>query len=141
VNNTATASPNVSAGHGAIAEAGGTINLHAGTSITTAAFNSVGLGASGAGSRVVADALIPVTMNGRGAMGVYLHDGGQVSLLPGSTLQMMDEQHRRYRRQHHCPAWNDRPWIDDQSRRRWCFGQAGSTGVVAVNGGTSPLRT
>lgn len=88
VNNTATATPTISAGHGAIAEGGGTVNLHSGTSITTAAFNSVGLGASGVGSRVIADALIPITMNGGGSMGIYLHDGGQVSILPGSTFQM-----------------------------------------------------
>ncbi|MGO4671352.1 autotransporter outer membrane beta-barrel domain-containing protein [Bosea sp. 2YAB26] len=88
VNNTATATPTISAGHGAIAEGGGTVNLHSGTSITTAAFNSVGLGASGTGSRVIADVLIPVTMNGGGSMGIYLHDGGQVSILPRSTFQM-----------------------------------------------------
>lgn len=88
INNTATAGPTISAGHGAVAEGGGTVNLHAGTSITTAAFNAVSLGASGTGSRVVPDVLIPVVANGRGAMGVYVHDGGQVTLLPGSTLQM-----------------------------------------------------
>ncbi|WP_441477441.1 autotransporter family protein [Bosea sp. 2KB_26] len=88
VNNTAIATPTISAGHGAIAEGGGTINLHSGTSITTAAFNSVGLGASRAGSRVIADVLIPLTMNGGGSMGIYFHDGGQVSILPGSTFQM-----------------------------------------------------
>ncbi|SEB92261.1 outer membrane autotransporter barrel domain-containing protein [Beijerinckia sp. 28-YEA-48] len=85
INNTATAGPSVSAGHGAIAEAGGTVNLHSGTSITTAAFNSVAFGASGAGSRVIADTLIPVTVNGRGSMGVYVHDGGQV-LLPSNSV-------------------------------------------------------
>ncbi|MDM0031767.1 autotransporter outer membrane beta-barrel domain-containing protein [Variovorax sp. J22P271] len=82
-----------SSGHGAIAEGGGTVRLHAGTNISRGGAsgffgNAVGLGASGAGSRVIADALIPVTMSGRGAMGIYLHDGGQVSLVPGSTLQI-----------------------------------------------------
>lgn len=88
ISNTGAASANASAGHGAVAETGGLINLHAGVSIATGAFNAVGLGASGAGSRVVADALIPVAMNGRGAMGVYLHDGGQVTLLPGSVINL-----------------------------------------------------
>lgn len=60
-----------SRGHGAVAESGGTINLHAGTSISTGgAFNAVALGASGAGSRVNADAPISVTTTGRGAMGI-----------------------------------------------------------------------
>lgn len=78
-----------SSGHGAVAESGGIINLHTGTSITRGTgFNSVGIGASGAGSQVNATALIPVTMQGSGAMGIYLHDGGQVNLQPGSTLQM-----------------------------------------------------
>lgn len=82
-----------STGHGAVADGGGTIRLHAGTSISrggasTLFGNAIGLGASGAGSLVTADALIPVTMAGRGNMGIYLHDGGQVSLLPGSVLQM-----------------------------------------------------
>ena len=78
-----------SRGHGAVAESGGTVNLHAGTVIARGGgFNSVGLGASGAGSQVIPDVLVPVTMAGNGAMGVYVHDGGQVTLLPGSTLQM-----------------------------------------------------
>ena len=88
ISNTGAASANASAGHGVVAETGGLINLHGGVSIATGAFNAVGLGASGAGSRVVADALIPVAMNGRGAMGVYLHDGGQVTLLPGSVINL-----------------------------------------------------
>ncbi|MDR3500950.1 MAG: autotransporter domain-containing protein [Legionella sp.] len=75
-------------GHGAIAESGGKVNLNSGTSITTGAFNAIGLGASGANSQVIATANIPVVMNGRGALGVYLHDGGQVSLLNNSVLQM-----------------------------------------------------
>src|SRR6201986_5295048 len=59
-----------SRGHGAVAESGGTVNLHAGTSISTGgAFNAVALGASGAGSRVNADALIPVTTNRPGSHG------------------------------------------------------------------------
>lgn len=83
VNNTGT-----SVGHGAVAETGGTVNLEAGTSITTGGFNAVALGASGANSRVNANVLVPVTAQGRGSMGVYMHDGGQVSLQPNSVLQI-----------------------------------------------------
>lgn len=88
INNLGTSTPTVSAGHGAIAESGGTVVLNTGTSIATGAFNAVGLGASGANSQVNATVNIPVAMNGRGALGVYLHDGGQVSLLNNSVLQM-----------------------------------------------------
>lgn len=141
VNNTATATPTISAGHGAIAESGGTINLHAGTSITTAAFNSVGLGASGAGSTVNPSVLIPVTMNGRGSMGVYLHDGGQVTLLPGSTLQMNATSSIGIA-------------VDNTTVALGTFGsgltinldgvhvagQAGSTGLVAFNGASVAIE-
>ncbi|PWK60316.1 autotransporter outer membrane beta-barrel domain-containing protein, partial [Aminobacter sp. AP02] len=140
VNNTGTSTVNVSAGHGAIAESGGTVNLHAGTSITTGAFNAVGLGASGAGSRVIADALIPVTMNGRGAMGVYLHDGGQVTLLPGSTLQMNATSSIGVTADNTTVALGaigSRLTINLNGVG--VAGQAGSTGLFAVNGGTLAL--
>lgn len=141
VNNTATASPTISAGHGAIAESGGTINLNAGTSIATAAFNSVGLGASGAGSTVNPSVIVPVTMNGRGSMGVYLHDGGQVTLLPGSTLQMNATSSIGIA-------------VDNTTVALGTFGsgltinldgvhvtgQAGSTGLVAFNGASVAIE-
>ena len=129
-------------GYGAIAESGGTINLHAGNSITTGgAFNAVALGASGASSRVNADALVPVTMNGRGAMGVYMHDGGQVSLLTGSTLLFNANS-------------SVGVTVDNSNVALGTIGsgltvnlngpnsglQSGSTGVVAVNGGRIALQ-
>ncbi|HWK33241.1 MAG TPA: autotransporter outer membrane beta-barrel domain-containing protein, partial [Hyphomicrobium sp.] len=137
VNNLGNAAVNVTGGHGAIAEGGGIVNLHAGTTIATGALNAVGLGASGAGSRVNADSLIPVTMNGRGAMGVYVHDGGQVTLLPGSTLQMNATSSVGIT-------------ADNTSVALGTFGsgltinldgvggagQPGSTGIAAVNGGS-----
>ena len=88
IDNVAHASPSVSAGHGVVAESGGTITLGDGVSVTTGALNSVGLGASGAGSTVSETALVSVTMKGRTSTGLYDHDGGQVSLLPGSTISM-----------------------------------------------------
>ena len=88
INNLGNSTPTVSAGHGAIAESGGTIILNTGTSIATGAFNAVGLGVSGAGSVITTTSAIPVVMNGRGAMGIYLHDGGQVSLANNFVLQM-----------------------------------------------------
>lgn len=90
VNNTATASPTISAGHGAVAESGGQITLGAGNQISTAAFNAVGLGASGAGSlvRQTAGTVLPITMNGRGSLGIYLHDGGQVQTVANTQFTM-----------------------------------------------------
>lgn len=88
INNAGTSSANVSAGHGAIAENGGIINLNSGSSVATGAFNSVGLGASGSGSQVRTTDAVPVIMNGRGAMAIYMHDGGQVSVVDDSVLQL-----------------------------------------------------
>lgn len=137
VNNTATAGSTISAGHGAIAESGGTILLHAGTSITTAAFNSVGLGASGANSRVVPDVLIPVTMNGRGAMGIYVHDGGQVTLLPGSTLQMNGTSSVGIGVDNTTVALGTiGSGLTINFNAVGVAGQAGGTGLFAVNGGS-----
>jgi hypothetical protein len=131
-----------SRGHGAVAESGGVINLHAGTSIATGGgFNAVALGASGAGSVVTADAPISVTTTGRGAMGIYLHDGGQVSLLPGSTLNINGNSSVGIA-------------VDNTSLTLGTIGsgltinlngtgvagQAGSTGVVALNGGNVSLQ-
>lgn len=141
VNNTASAGPIISAGHGAVAEAGGTIVLRAGTSITTAAFNAVGLGASGAASRVTPDVLIPVTMNGRGAMGVYLHDGGQVTLLPGSTLQMNGASSVGIAvdNTHVAPGTLGRGLTVNLDGVH-AAGQAGSTGLVAFNGASVAIQ-
>jgi type V secretory pathway adhesin AidA len=88
INNLGNSTPTISAGHGAIAESGGKVILNSGTSIATGAFNAVGFGASGVNSQVTATANIPLVMNGMGALGVYLHDGGQVILLNNSVLQM-----------------------------------------------------
>lgn len=141
VNNTATAGPTISAGHGAIAEGGGTVNLHAGTSITTAAFNAVGLGASGAGSRVVPDVLIPVVSNGRGAMGVYVHDGGQVTLLPGSTLQMNGTSSVGVSIDNTTVGTGTiGSGLTINLNGTGVPGQAGSTGVAAFNNGTITLE-
>lgn len=88
VNNLGNSTPTVSAGHGAIAESAGTVTVNSGSSIATGAFNAVGLGASGANSQVIATAIVPVTMNGRGAMGIYLNDGGAVSLPANAALTL-----------------------------------------------------
>ena len=131
-----------SRGHGAVAESGGTINLHAGTTISTGgAFNAVALGASGAGSSVNADALIPVTTIGRGAMGIYLHDGGQVSLLPGSTLNINGTSSVGV-------AVDNTTVVPGTIGSGLTInlngvgvaGQAGSAGVVAFNGGNISLQ-
>ncbi len=139
INNTGTSTPNVSAGHGAVAESGGTVNLHAGTSIATGAFNAVGLGASGPGSRVIADALIPVAMNGRGAMGVYLHDGGQVTLLPGSTLNLNATSSIGVSVDNTTVAGAIGSGLTISLNASGVAGQAGSTGVAAFNNGTITL--
>ena len=131
-----------SRGHGAVAEGGGTINLHAGTSISTGgAFNAVALGASGAGSRVIADALIPVTTTGRGAMGVYLHDGGQVSLLPGSTFNINGTSSVGVAVDNTTVAPSTiGNGLTINLNGTGVAGQAGSTGVVAFNGGNISLQ-
>ena len=129
-------------GHGAIAEGGGTINLDAGNSFSRAGFNAVGLGAGGASSVLTANALVNVTMNGGGAMGVYMHDGGQVRLLPGSTLQMNGTNSIGITVDNTVvPAGSigSGPTID-LNRVPSLLGQAGSTGVVAINGGSIELQ-
>jgi len=131
-----------SRGHGAVAESGGTVNLRAGTSISTGgAFNAVALGASGTGSRVVADALIPVTTTGRGAMGVYLHDGGQVSLLPGSTFNVNGTSSVGIAVDNTTVASGAiGNGLTINLNGAGAAGQAGSTGVVAFNGGNISLQ-
>jgi outer membrane autotransporter protein len=131
-----------SRGHGAVAESGGTVNLHAGTSISTGgAFNAVALGASGAGSRVNADALIPVTTTGRGAMGIYLHDGGQVSLLPGSTLNINGTSSVGVAVDNTTVALGTiGSGLTINLNGVGVAGQAGSAGIVAFNGGNIALQ-
>ncbi|TIX21263.1 hypothetical protein, partial [Mesorhizobium sp.] len=141
INNTATATTNISAGHGVIAESGGTINLGAASSVTTNAFNSVGLGASGAGSLVNVNAPVPVTMNGRGAMGIYLHDGGQVSLLPASKLQLNGTSSVGIAVDNTSVALGTLgSGLTINLDGVHVAGQAGSTGVAAFNGGTIALE-
>lgn len=131
-----------SRGHGAVAESGGIINLHAGTSISTGGgFNAVALGASGAGSVVTADALISVTTTGRGAMGIYLHDGGQVSLLPGSTLNINGTSSVGVAVDNTTLALGTiGSGLTINLNGVGVAGQAGSTGVVAINGGNVSLQ-
>jgi outer membrane autotransporter protein len=131
-----------SRGHGAVAESGGTINLHTGTSISTGgAFNAVALGASGAGSQVNADALIPVTTTGRGAMGIYLHDGGQVSLLPGSTFNINGTSSVGVAVDNTTVSLGTiGSGLTINLNGVGVAGQAGSTGVVAFNGGNIFLQ-
>ena len=131
-----------SRGDGAVAEGGGTVNLHAGTSISTGgAFNAVALGASGAGSRVNTDVLIPVTTTGRGAMGIYLHDGGQVSLLPGSTLNINGTSSVGVAVDNTTVALGTiGSGLTINLNGTGIPAQAGSTGVVAFNGGNISLQ-
>src|SRR5262245_13191742 len=138
VKNTGTAS----AGHGAVAESGGVINLHAGTNVTTTAFNSVALGASGAGSKVNADALIPVTINGRGGMAVYMHDGGLVSLLAGSTLNLNGTSSVGMVADNTVvPLGTIGSGLTINLNGVGVAGQAGSTGIFAVNGGNLSIAS
>ncbi len=132
-----------SRGHGAVAESGGTIFLHAGTTIQRGwRVQRHRLGASGAGSQVILDALVPVTMQGRGAMGVYLHDGGQVTLLPGSTLQMNGTRQRRHRgRQHDRAPGRIGSGLVINFDGVHAAGDAGSTGLVAFNNSTVTIDT
>lgn len=132
VDNLGNSTPTVSAGHGAIAEGGGTVRLHAGTSIATGAFNAVGLGASGASSQVIADAVVPVTMNGRGAQGVYLHDGGQVGLAAGMTLQLNASNSVGVAGDNTISTLAER--LTARFDASIGPGQAGGTGMVAFNG-------
>ena len=138
---TVTGSPTLRS-HGAIAETGGTINLHAGTSIATGGgFNAVALGASGAGSRVNADALIPVTTAGRGAMGVYMHDGGIVSLVAGTTFQINGTSSVGVAVDNtSVPLGTIGSGLTINLNGAGVAGQAGSTGVVALNNGNISLE-
>jgi outer membrane autotransporter protein len=131
-----------SAGHGAVAESGGTVNLHAGTSITTGGgFNAVALGASGAGSRVIVDAPISVTTTGRGAMGIYLHDGGQVVLPAASTLNINGNSSVGVAVDNTTVALGTiGSGLTINLNGAGVSGQAGSTGVVAFNGGNISLQ-
>lgn len=125
-----------SAGHGAVAESGGIINLHAGTSITTTAFNSIAIGASGAGSQVNTDAIIPVTINGRGGMAVYMHDGGLVSLLPNSVFNLNGTSSVGIVADNTTVASGTiGSGLTINLNGTGVAGQAGSTGIYAVNGG------
>lgn len=139
--NLGNSTPTVSAGHGAVAESGGVVNLAAGTAITTGAFNAVGLGASGAGSTVNMTDLIPVTMNGRGAMGAYYHDGGQVNFLPGSTLQFNGSSSIGISVDNTTVALGTiGSGLTINLAGTSLPGQAGSTGLVAMNGGDLTLQ-
>ncbi|RDY65888.1 autotransporter outer membrane beta-barrel domain-containing protein [Lysobacter soli] len=86
--NNATASNPVLNGQGAIAESGGRINLLGNVSIESRATQAVGLGASGAGSVITVSAPTLLTLSGGNAMGVYLHDGGQLNLPTGFNIRM-----------------------------------------------------
>lgn len=135
VNNLGTTPANVSAGHGAVAESGGIINLNAGTSLTTGAFNAVALGASGANSRIDANVLVPVTTQGRGSMGIYMHDGGLVSLLPNSVLQLNGNSSIGITADNTTMAAATLGnGLTINLNGVAAAGQAGSTGIVTVNG-------
>lgn len=88
VNSDASLNTTISSAHGFIAESGGVVRAGLGNLITTSSFNAVALGASGAGSRVENSAAPSVTMNGRGSLGIYLHDGGQVTLPANARITM-----------------------------------------------------
>jgi len=85
--NNATASASVSNGQGAIADSGGLINLLGNVSLDTAANQAIGLGA-GANSTINVAAPAIVTLRGANAMGIYLHDGGQVNLPTGFSIDL-----------------------------------------------------
>ena len=142
VNATGVVVNNTNNGHGAVAESGGTVNLYAGTSITTGgAFNAVGLGASGTDSKIIPDELIPVTTTGRGAMGVYMHDGGQVALLPASTLQMNGNSSVGVTVDNTTVASGTiGVGLKINLNGAGVAGQAGSTGIAAVNSGNISIE-
>lgn len=140
INNLGNSTVNVSAGHGAIAESGGTIQLNAGSSVTTGAFNSVGLGASGNGSHVITTSIVPIIMNGRGAMAIYLHDGGQVQLADGSILQLNASNSIGVTADNTTVASNALgKGLIINFNAIPTVGQAGGTGIVAINGGNISL--
>lgn len=130
-----------SRGHGAVAESGGIVNLNAGTSISTGgAFNAVALGASGANSQVNVNALIPVTTTGRGAMGVYLHDGGQVFLPQNFTFNINGTSSVGIAVDNTIVAPGTiGSGLSINLNGVGAANQAGSTGVVALNGGNITL--
>ena len=85
--NNATASATVLNGQGAIADSGGLINLLGNVSINTAANQAIGLGA-GTNSTINVTAPTLLTLRGANAMGIYLHDGGQVNLPTGFSIDL-----------------------------------------------------
>jgi len=72
-------------GQGAIADSGGVINLLGNVSINTAASQAIGLGA-GTNSAINVSGPTSVRLRGNNAMGIYLHDGGQVDLPAGFVI-------------------------------------------------------
>jgi hypothetical protein len=142
VNNTATATTTISAGHGAVAESGGQITLGAGNQISTAAFNAVGLGASGAGSLVQMTAAMPITMNGRGALGIYLHDGGQVQTMANTQFAMNATNSVGVSVDNTTvPAGTIGSGLTVNFAATPVSGQAGGTGMAAFNNGSITLDT
>jgi len=85
--NNASASANVTNGQGAIADSGGLINLLGNVSIDTLANQAIGLGA-GASSTINVTAPAIIAVRGANAMGIYLHDGGQVNLPTGFSIDL-----------------------------------------------------
>jgi hypothetical protein len=76
---------------GAVAQGGGVINLHSGTSIATTSTSAgtfLALGAQGTGSSVNADAQIPITLNNNRGLGIYDMNGGLVSLPAASSVAL-----------------------------------------------------
>ncbi|MDR0183322.1 autotransporter outer membrane beta-barrel domain-containing protein [Lysobacter arvi] len=86
--NTATAAALVSNGQGVIAESGGIVNLIDNVDLQSSALQAVGLGA-GAGSRINVTGRATLALRGANAMGVYVHDGGQVSLPADFFVNML----------------------------------------------------
>lgn len=74
-----------SGGYAAIADLGGTITIGAGSTVTSNPNYGLAFGAIGTGSQVTLASPVPVTLNGRQAVGVYMLNGGQVSI-PSGTI-------------------------------------------------------
>jgi outer membrane autotransporter protein len=123
-------------GGGAVAESGGKIHLSSSNSfITGGGFNSIVFGASGAGSQVDTTAPVSATTLGRGAMGIYLHDGGQVLLQPGAVLSMQGTSSVGVTVDNTNAALTEGLTINLNASG--VTGQAGSSGLVVLNAGAA----
>lgn len=129
--------------NGMVADAGGAITLSGINSMTTGgASTQVGLGASGAGSLINVAApftfvggLSGLTMNGLGSLGIYLFDGGSVTLARSQTILLNGSSSVGVS----VDATSMAAPLTGLTIRFPVATAVGGTGVVVMNGGAAQL--